>query len=197
MTRRAACRGLVERQRGDRVGALAVGRPGPGFLPASPPRLDIDPIGDHESRIEADAELADQLRRLGARPAFARVFHVACVGGLQFFEKGAGAGTRDRAECKHEIVGIHADAVVGDRQRLGVLVERENDREGGTVGSECRVAERLVAELFAGVRGVGDEFAQENIAFRVNRMHHQAQKARYIGLECVRVGSFGRRSRGA
>ena len=102
-------------------------------------------------------------------------------------EKGARAGIGDGAERADQIVVRHADAIVGDRQRLRVLVERDGD-ERRAVGGERRIGERLVAQLFAGVGGVGDQLAQENVALRIDGMDHQIQKLRDIGLESMRFG---------
>ena len=190
---RAARRRLLQRQGGDRIGALSIGRPGPGLLLAGASRLDIDAVGDHESRIEADAELADELGCIGAGSPLASLFCLAFpdrAAGLQLFEKGARAGTGDRAQRMHEIVGIHTDAVVEDRKGPCVLVDRKADREGGAIGGKRRIGQRFVAELFAGIRGIGDQFAQENVSFRVDRMHHQAQQARHVCLKGMRVGDF-------
>src|SRR5579863_2603515 len=57
---RAAPRRGFERQNRDGEGALAVGRPAPGFVRSGAPRIDDDLVRDHERRIEADAELADE-----------------------------------------------------------------------------------------------------------------------------------------
>jgi hypothetical protein len=42
----------------------------PGFLAASAPGEHLDAIGDHERRIEAHAELADQARAFRALGGF-------------------------------------------------------------------------------------------------------------------------------
>ena len=67
-----------------------------------------DAIGDHEGRVEADAELADQAG--------------AVLGLGQPGEKGFGAGTRDGAEIVDQLLPVHADAVVDHRKRAGLLV---------------------------------------------------------------------------
>ena len=164
--------------------ALAVRRPAPGLPGAGAARLDDDLVGHHEGRIEADAELADQRLRLGP----------GVLGG-ELVEKGFGAGAGDRAEACGQILAGHADAVVGDGQGLGVLVERDRDREGRAVGDELGLGDRLVAQLLAGVGGVGDEFADEDFPVGIDRMNHQMQQARNIGLEALRGCGFGGRGR--
>ena len=48
--------------------------------------------------------------------------------------------------------------------------------------------DRLIAQLVAGIRRVGDQFAQENIGFRIDRMHHQVQQFGDLGLERLGFG---------
>ena len=71
------------------------------------------------------------------------------------------------------------------------------DREGAAVFDQFGLGERLVAQLFAGVGGVGDQFAHENVAVRIDRMHHQVQQPRNVGLKilCLGGGGVGRRRR--
>ena len=78
-------------------------------------REDRHLVGDHERGVEADAELADQLgplRRLGC---------------FKLFEERRGAGLGDGAEVLDGALAVHADAVVGDGQRAGVLVDGDLD----------------------------------------------------------------------
>ena len=49
--------------------------------------------------------------------------------------------------------------------------------------------DRLVAQLVAGIRRIRDQFAQEDIGLRIDRMHHQMQEFGNLGLK--RLG-FGR-----
>src|SRR5918994_1324121 len=106
-----AARGRVSELCGrDRVGAFAIRGPQPGFIASCPPRDDIHSVGDHENRIEADAELPYQ------RGAF------ASLRGLDALHEGPGAGTRDCAERLGHFVAAHSDAVVldGESARVGV-----------------------------------------------------------------------------
>ena len=131
-------------------------------------------VGDHERRIEADAELADQIGRL-----------LVGVFGGEPVEKGARAGAGDGAERVDQFGARHADAVVDEGDRLGVGVERDLDAERSARLDQLRLGDRLVAQLLAGVGGVGDEFADEDVAVRIDRMDHQLQKARDIRLEIL------------
>ena len=182
---RAALGRFVERQRRDGERALAVGRPAEGVRLAGAARLDHDLVGDHEGGIEADAELADQRLRL-----------LAGVLGGQLVEEGLGAGAGDGAEARGQVLAGHADAVVGDGQRLGFRVERDGDGEGAAALDQLGPGDRLVAQLLAGVGGVGDELADKDLAVGIDRMDHQMQQARNVGLEALRCRGFGRRGLG-
>src|SRR5690606_2927060 len=103
---RTALRRLVGSRRRDLVGTLAVGGPAPGLFASRLAGDDVDLVGDHEGRIEADTELADQL---GALAGFR---------GLDALHEGARAGAGDGAERLDQFVAAHADAVVLDRQTL-------------------------------------------------------------------------------
>ena len=81
-------------------------------------------------------------------------------------------------------------------ERLGVGIEGDGDGERRAVGDQVRPGDRLVAQLLAGVGGVGDELADENVAVGIDRMDHQMQKPRNVGLEALRRCSFGRRGLG-
>ena len=80
--------------------------------------LDDDLVGDHERRIEADAELADEVGRL-----------LAGVFGGEPVEERAGAGAGDGAERVDEFGARHADAVVAEGDRVSFGIERDLDAE--------------------------------------------------------------------
>ena len=125
-------------------------------------------------RVKADAELADEGRRFLAR----------VIGG-ELVQKCLGAGTGDGAKALGQVFAGHADAVVGEGQRLGVRIDRYLDRERRAVLDQLRLGDRLVSQFLAGVGGVGDELADENLAVGIDRMDHQMQQARNVGLEAL------------
>ena len=170
----AALRRVFERERRDGERALAVRRPAPGLACSSAAGVDDDLVGDHERRVKADAELADQRRSFLAR----------VIGG-KLVEERLGAGAGDGAEPLGQVLAGHADAVVGEGQRLGVGIDRDLDRERSAVLDQFRLGDRLVAQFLAGVGGVGDELADENLAVGIDRMDHQMQQARNVGLEAL------------
>jgi len=75
---------------------------------------DGDPVGDEERRVEAEAELADQ---------------VAAVALLEVLEELGRARARDRAEVRGELLLGHADARVCVRTRIISLRSRGRRRE--------------------------------------------------------------------
>jgi hypothetical protein len=162
---RAARRSVIQRGGLDRVGALAVGGPAPCLVAAGAARDHVDLVGDHERRVEADAELSDQ----GCA--------VAALVGLEPFHKGLCAGARDGAERLDHLVMTHADAVVLDGETLRVGVELDGDARFGIFAEQCRRGDRLVAQPFAGVRGVRNQFAKEHILVGIDRVHHEVQQA--------------------
>ena len=174
---RAPRRRAFSRQRRNRVGAFAVARPAPGLGLAGANRLDDDLVGNHERGIEADAELADQ--RVG--------FRGLGVGG-ELVEEGAGSRARDGAERVDEVVSAHADAVVGEGQRLGGRIDRDGDRKRPAALDKLGLRQSLVAQLFAGVGGVGYQFAHKDVAVRIDRVDHQVQQPRDIGFELLGLG---------
>ena len=110
-------------------------------------------------------------------------------------DEGLGAGLGDGAEIVDQFLPAHADAVVGDGQRLGRLVGvMSSIFEFGVAGDEFGLGDRLVAQLVEGIGGVGDEFAQEDVAVGIDRMHHEMQELGDLRLELMRLrrGGFGR-----
>lgn len=73
-------------------------------------------------------------------------------------------------------------------QNALVLIDLDPDRKRRFFRRQGRIGNRLVAQLFAGVRRIGNQFAQENVAVGIDRMHHEMQKARDIGLKGVVAG---------
>ena len=69
---------------------------------------------------------------------------------------------------------------------------QDADRQLGLVAEQLRLRDRLVAQLVAGVGGVGDQLAQEDLAVGVDRVHHQVEEPRDLGLKGVDFGcGFG------
>ncbi len=163
------------RARGLDLEAVAAGRaPDPDLVRSGAAADDRDPVGDDERRVEADAELSDQTG--------------AVLGLRQPAEEGARARARHGAEIVDQLLPVHADAGVADRQGLRLGVRTDPDRQRRAVPEQFGSRDRLVAQLVAGVRRVRDELAQEHVGLGIDRMHHQPQQLGHLGLEWMRLG---------
>ncbi len=170
----AARRRGFESQRRDRKCPFPVGTPKMRLVRPRPSRLDVDALGDHEGRIEADAELPDQVladRRIVLSP------HPV--------EKSARAGTGDRAQRLGEIRLRHADPVVGDRQRPGGFIETDGDEKARIAGNERRIGECFIAQFLAGIGAIRDKLTKKNITFRIDRVDHQIEEPGHVGLKSM------------
>jgi len=67
----------------------------------------------------------------------------------------------------------HADAVVGDGERLGRRIKAHPDFQLAVVFVKAGVIERLEPQLVAGVRSVGDQLAQKDFGVGVQRVGDQ------------------------
>ena len=56
--------------------------------------------------------------------------------------------------------------------------------DSGLRGRRCRI-QRLKAQPVGGVRSVGDQLTEKNLAIAVERMHHEVQKLLHLGLKTV------------
>ena len=63
--------------------------------------------------------------------------------------------------------------------------------ERRAVGDKLRIGEQFVAQLLASVGGVGDEFADEDVALGIDGMHHQVQEPRNVGFKTLRFRGGG------
>ena len=136
---------------------------------------DLDAVCHHEGGIKADAELADELRAVLALAGLLRLFDAV--------HEGAGAGAGERAEIVDHFLPVHADAGIGDGQGFGILVGADADGEIAACRHEIGRIERFITQLVAGVGTVGDQLAQENIGFGIDRMHHEVQELGNLGLK--------------
>ena len=166
---RAAC-GLLDGL--DRVLAFARALPLHAVVggQAGAARQQRDAVGDDEGRIEADAELPDQVGVLGA------------VGG-ELLDELARAGLGDRPDLVDHLLPRHADAVVGHGDGPRGSIDADADPHVVVVFEQRRVAHRLEPQLVGGVRGVRRELAQEDLLVAVERMNHQVEELLDLRLE--------------
>ena len=119
-------------------------------------------VRHHEGGVEAHAELADDVGVLGV------VAH--------FLLELVGAGGGDDAQVVLQVLLVHADAVVADGDEAVFLVHLQLDLEILAVQAHGLVRQRLVAQLVAGVAGVGDDLPQEDLLVGVDGVDHQIQQ---------------------
>ena len=159
----------------DGVAAFARALPADAVLggQAGAARDQCHPVGDDEGRVEADAELPDELSIFGA------------VGG-QLREELARPRFGDGADVVDDVLPGHADAVVGHRDRSRFRVVADSDAKLRVGFEERGVAHRLEPQPVGGIRRVRDELAQENLLVAVQGVNHQVQELRDLGLESER-----------
>ena len=159
-------RGAASRALGLADGELAepFGSPAPGPVLAGAAACHLDPVGNHEGGIEADAELPDQGHVLG------RIVR-------HLFEIGGGAGARDGAEIGDQPVAVHPDPVIGDGYGPRLRIQLDPDPELGIVFGQPGLGDRFVAQPVAGVGRVRDQLAQENPLLAVERVRHDSEQS--------------------
>jgi hypothetical protein len=140
--------------------------------------LHQDAVGDQETGVETDPELADELGVLLAVAA-------------QATQEFRGSGARDGAQVGDRLLPRHADAVVGDGDDMGLGIDLDAHPQLGVIGEQGAVLQRRKAQPVGGIRGVGDELAQEDIAVAVHRVDHQMQQALGFGLKPQGLGLGG------
>ena len=156
----------VSLQRHDhvRTGALALGRlhrvpvrTGGGPLPRLVGSIllgdDCHGVGHHERRVEAHAELADDVD-------IVLLLHV-----LLELEASRLA---DRAEVVFQLVFVHADTVVAHGERPAGLVDLQLNCEITAAEADLFVRQRLICQLIDGVGSVRDNLTQEDLLMRIN-----------------------------
>ncbi len=149
---------------------LAVAHPAPGLVFTRLAGDDLDAVGDHEGAVEADPELADEIRI---------PFRISGKLREEVFRTRAGDG----AQVRDQILLIHADACVGDRERAVLLVELQVDARIERKRLVDILCKRQVAQLVERVGGVRNELAQEDLRMRVERVDDQLQQLTDFGLE--------------
>ena len=113
-----------------------------------------DLVGNNKAGVKAHAKLANQL---------ALFRHVGLLVAGQAGHEVLGTALGDGAQVIDGLLLAHADAVVRNRQRFGVLVKGHAYFQIGRIFIKRAVVERLKAQFVAGVGCVGDQLAQENL----------------------------------
>ena len=137
------------------------------------------PVGHHERRVESHAELADHFGPAGF------------VGLLQGLEERPGARLRDGAELVDDGFAGHPRAVVGNRQRVLVLVGDQPDLPLGVAVQQVAVVDGIETDLVDGVAGVADQLAEEDLLVGIERMGDQVKDLPQFALEFHGFGGCG------
>ena len=86
----------------------------------------------------------------------------------QFVEKGAGAGTGNRAERGDQILMAHANAIIGNGDAVIGIIHCDFDRKATLIADQAGLGQGFIAQLLASIRGIGDKLADENIAVGID-----------------------------
>ena len=88
---------------------------------------------------------------------------------LVFLEELLGSREGDLVDVFLDIVGVHADATVGDGERAGLFVNFDTDVKLAELALE--LAERSEGlQLLGGVDGVRHKFAEKNLVVAVEKL---------------------------
>mmetsp|Transcript_27442 Transcript_27442/g.80458 ORF Transcript_27442/g.80458 Transcript_27442/m.80458 type:complete len:276 (-) Transcript_27442:159-986(-) len=156
----------------DGEGRVGGGLPDPLLVVLVRLGVDGDVVGDEVDRVEADAELANQVD-VGAL--------------LEGLDEGGGARLCDRAEVVDEILLGHAAAAVDEGECLGLLVRDELHLELGGVAlaEDRRVRQRHEAHLVERVGSIRDQLTQKDLLLRVQAVDDDVHELVYVRLELV------------
>ncbi|OPZ69401.1 MAG: hypothetical protein BWY83_01990 [bacterium ADurb.Bin478] len=148
----------------DVIGALAVAAPNVRRLVCiGGARGQFDAFRDHKNRVKAHAEAADQIQ-----PRILLHRHL--------FEKFAGAGMSDGADVLHHLLLRHADAGITNGKGLFALIQVDPDGELEIRIHHGLTLDRFKPRLVQRIRGIGDQFADENFTMGVERVRENMQQ---------------------
>jgi hypothetical protein len=137
-----------------------------------------DLLGHHVHGVEAHAEAADE-----AVQGLLLLFGLA--------QELGGAGVGDGADVVHDLLLGHAHAGVGHGEGPGFFVRVDADLQVQVRVGDLGPAAGLEADFLQGVRGVGDQFAQEDLAVGVQGVDQDIEELADFGLELVGGAGFG------
>ncbi|MND71799.1 hypothetical protein D3C80_633330 [compost metagenome] len=162
--------GLVEG--GNFEFAFALGRPMHAFASrrTSTTAEHVNFVGHNERRVEAHAELTDQVR----------IFFLITG---EVLHKVGSAGLGNGTQVGDHILAAHTDTVVFEGDGIGVLVEADANFQLGAAFEQLRLGQGFETQLVDRVGGVGNQFTKEDFLVRVQGMDHEVQQLLYLGLE--------------
>ncbi len=163
----------------DCIVAVSSRLPFPSLPLARLARYDSHLVRYHERRIEADAELTDHLFVIDALAALLRL--------LELLEERLCTGLCDRTDILDELLFVHADAIIGNRKRMALLVRHEEDLERVIPLEQIAVREALEMRLVDGVGSIRDELPQKDLVIRVNAVNHEVKELLCLRLKFMRL----------
>ena len=146
----------------NRVAVRTVGLPAVGLVAACRTGYDLNMLCDHKCRIEANAELTDD---------------VDVVLLFVFVLERQRTGMRDRTEVVLHFLGSHAAAVVLDDKAAVCLVERQLNWQAVAGDTGLAFLHCIIVELIRCVGCVGDQLTQKDFLVRINGVDHQIEQA--------------------
>lgn len=143
--------------------------------------LDGDPVCNHKGGVETDPELADEIDVLLGRL-------------LEIGEEGFGARVGDGAQVRFQLAAVHTDAGVDDGERFLIVINLDLDLQRQMAVKGFFLGEALVAILFQGVGGVGDQLTEKDLTLGVKRVDDDIKQLLDFGLKLLgfglRLGGF-------
>ena len=133
--------------------------------------------GNHKGRVEAHAKLADDVH--------VRALLLGVLG-----LKLLGARVSDGAKVALELLSVHADAVIRNRDGAGVLIKGDANGQVTLVELDARILQALKVELVDGIARVGDKLAQEDFLIGIDGVDHEVEQFFALGLKLTHVQSF-------
>ena len=152
---------LLGRLNGIAVKTLAL--PQPCFIGTIRTAQDGDLLRNHESGVEADAKLTDNVHILA---------HLLIIGMLLL--ECTGTALCNRTQVVFKLLLCHADTVIGDNERPALLIGLKPYLKlaAGQRGILRKALEITLIQCIARIR---DKLTQENLSIRINGIYHQIQ----------------------
>ena len=102
-----------------------------------------------------------------------------------------GARLGNRANVRDDLIAIHTNTVITDRDRLRIIVGGDNNRQFAVITEQGSVFDRLEAQFVTSIRAVGNQLPKKNFLIAVQRVNHQLQQLIDLRLEGHCLGVFG------
>lgn len=91
----------------------------------------------------------------------------------------------DGAEVFDKLSPCQTDAVIGDGQGASIFIRGDADLKGEISTENIILRELCEAHFFQRIRGIGDQFPDEDFTVGVEAMDNDVQDLFYLGLEVM------------